>query len=60
MLEEINSLLKVMEKEGVIGSSQITDVQKKRVKEAARRLPLNFYLHHKSSGKFLVVLLPLF
>ena len=48
MLEEINSLLKVMEKEGVIGSSQITDVQKKRVKEAARRLPLNFYLHHKS------------
>ncbi|GAI70265.1 unnamed protein product, partial [marine sediment metagenome] len=48
MLEEINSLLKVMQKEGVIGSSQITDVQKKRVKEAAFLLPLNFYLHHKS------------
>ena len=48
MLEEINSLLRVMQKEGVIGSSQITDVQKKRVKEAAFLLPLNFHLYHKS------------
>jgi len=48
MLEEISSLLKVMQKEGAIGSSQITDVQKKRVKEAAFLLPLNFYVHHKS------------
>jgi len=48
MLEGIDRLVKVMQKEGVIGSSEITDVQKKRVKEAAFLLPLNFYLHHKS------------
>jgi len=48
MLEEINHLVKVIQKEGVFRSSQITDVQKKRVKEAAFLLPLNFYLHHKS------------
>jgi len=48
MLEGINHLVKVMQKEGVIGSSQVTDVQKKKIKEAAFLLPLNFYLYHRS------------
>ena len=42
MLERIDSLVGVMQEEGVIGSSQVTDVQKERVKLAAFSLPLNF------------------
>lgn len=48
MLEGINRLVKFMQKEGVIDSSGITDVQKKRVKETASSLHLNFHLYHRS------------
>lgn len=52
MLEGINRLVKFMQKEGVIGSSGITGVQKKRVKEAAFSLHLNFHLYHRSLDAF--------
>ncbi len=48
MLEGINRLVKLIRKEGVFRSSEITDVQKKRVKKAAFLLPLDFYFHDKS------------
>ncbi len=48
MLEGINRFVMVMQKEGVFESSEITDVQKKRVKEAAFLLSFSFYLHHNS------------
>lgn len=48
MLRGINRLVKVIQKEGVFGSSEMTNIKKERVKEAARRLPLNFHFHHKS------------
>jgi len=48
MLEGINHLAKIIQREGILNSSRITDVQKKAVKEKISSLHLNFYLYHNS------------
>ncbi len=48
MLAGINRLIKVIENEGVFGCSEMTNIKKERVKEAAFLLRLNFHFHHKS------------
>ena len=48
MLEGINHLAKIIQREGIFNSSEITDVQRKAVKEKVSSLYLNFYLYHNS------------
>lgn len=48
MLEGINRLVKVIQKEGVFRSSEMTNIKKEGIKKAAFLLPLNFYLYHRS------------
>ena len=44
----MNRLLKIIQKEGIFGSSGITDAQKKAVKKAVSSLDLGFYLYCSS------------
>mgnify|MGYP000648559563 CR=1 FL=1 len=48
MLEGMNYLLKMMQKEGIFGSSEITDTQRKAAKEAVSSRDLSFYLYCNS------------
>jgi hypothetical protein len=48
MLEGMDRLLKVIQREGIFGSSEMRDAQKKAVKKSVSSLNLGFYLYYSS------------